>query len=118
MLKLYIDEDSMQRSLVRALRARGIDVLTALEAGMLERPDEEHLRFATEQGRVLYTFNIRDFYRLHTEYMQRNKHHAGIILAKQQHYSIGAQLRALLNLVATKAPEDMHDRVEFLSAWE
>jgi hypothetical protein len=33
------DEDSMHRSLVRALRARGVDVITALDAGMIERAD-------------------------------------------------------------------------------
>ncbi len=40
----------MRRSLVRALRARGVDVITALDAGMIEREDAEHLDYATEQG--------------------------------------------------------------------
>ncbi len=56
----------MDRDLVRALRARGVDVLTALEAGKIERADSEHLEHATVQNRVLYSFNIGDFYRLHT----------------------------------------------------
>ena len=30
-VRLYFDEDSMDRNLVRALRARGMDVSTALE---------------------------------------------------------------------------------------
>ena len=47
-IRLYIDEDSMQSALVRALQARGVDVLTALEAGMIERSDEEHLEYATK----------------------------------------------------------------------
>ena len=38
-IRLYFDEDSMHRGLVRALRARGVDVVTALEAGMIERQD-------------------------------------------------------------------------------
>jgi hypothetical protein len=42
-IRLYVDEDSMRHALVEALRARGVDVLTALEAGMIERKDEEHL---------------------------------------------------------------------------
>ncbi|WP_288034215.1 hypothetical protein [Microcystis sp. LE18-22.4A] len=32
MLTLYLDEDSMVQSLVAALRARGVDVITATEA--------------------------------------------------------------------------------------
>jgi hypothetical protein len=31
-LRLYLDEDSMRRSLVFALRSRNIDILTASEA--------------------------------------------------------------------------------------
>src|SRR5207237_7436698 len=42
-IRLYFDEDSMQHALVNALRARGIDVLTALEAHRIERSDEDHL---------------------------------------------------------------------------
>jgi ActR/RegA family two-component response regulator len=68
-IRLYIDEDSMDRALVRALRARGVDVTTALEEEMIERGDAEHLDYATAQGRVLYSFNREDFYRLHTTYL-------------------------------------------------
>lgn len=39
MFSLYLDEDSMDRELVTALRARGMDVLTATEASMIERAD-------------------------------------------------------------------------------
>ena len=60
-IRLYFDEDSMQRSLVDALRLRRIDVLTAMDAGMIARPDEEHLDFAASDGRVLYSFNASDF---------------------------------------------------------
>ncbi len=45
--RLYFDEDSMRRSLVRALRARGVDVITALDVEMIERKDVEHLDYAT-----------------------------------------------------------------------
>jgi post-segregation antitoxin (ccd killing protein) len=44
-VRLYMDEDSMDQALVRALRARGVDVKTALEEGMrdiIERPMEEN----------------------------------------------------------------------------
>jgi len=114
MMALYLDEDSMTDSLIQALRARGIDVLTALEAGMLGRSDVEQLDYAMQQGRVLFTFNRGDFYRLHTRYLTEGKSHVGIILASQQRYSIGEQLRQLLELIATKSMEDMQNSVEFL----
>ena len=47
MIRLYFDEDSMDKALVRALKARGVDVITALQEDMIEQDDEVHLRFAT-----------------------------------------------------------------------
>jgi hypothetical protein len=61
----------MDKDLMQALRARSVDVVTALEAGMIERQDEEHLEYAAAQERVLYSFNVRDFYRLHTDFWHR-----------------------------------------------
>ena len=116
-IRLYVDEDTMDQALVQALRARNVDVVTALDAGMIEREDAEHLDCATEQGRVLCTFNVRDFYRLHSEYMAQGKLHAGIILMRQQYYSVGEQMRRLLKLMASKSADEMKNWVEFLSAW-
>jgi len=116
-LRLYFDEDSMWQALVNALRARGIDVQTALDAEMTERSDEDHLTFATAQGRVLCSFNVGDFYRLHTSYTVQHKTHTGIILARQQQYSVGEHMRRLLRLLAHLTAEEMQNRVEFLSAW-
>jgi hypothetical protein len=117
-LRLYLDEDSMDQALVGALRARGVDVVTAQEAGMNERSDADHLAFAAGQGRVLCTFNIGDFYELHSAYLARDAPHAGIILVPQQRYGIGEQTRRLLRLIATVPADAMKNRVEFLSAWE
>ena len=117
-IRLYFDEDSMDRNLMLALRARGVDIVTALEVNMIHREDREHLDFATREGRVLYSFNVGDFMRLHSEYLQSGKHHAGIVLARQQHYSIGGVMRRLLELIATRSAEEMMDNVEFLSRWD
>jgi uncharacterized protein with PIN domain len=70
MFRLYFDEDSMDQALVRALRGRGVDVTSALEENMIKREDEEHLDYATQQGRVLFSFNRGDFCRLHAEYLR------------------------------------------------
>ena len=112
-IRLYFDEDSMPRALVNALRARGIDVLTALEAQRIERSDEDHLDFATAQGRVLYSFNVGDFYRLHTSYMEQNKSHAGVLL--WSYFCRGGMRRRLLQLIAHLTAIDMQNRVEFLA---
>jgi len=118
MIRLYLEEDSMRRSLVRALRARGIDVITAFDAGMIEREDREHLEYATAQGRVLYTCNVRDFSRLHRAYLDGGKSHSGMILARQERHPVAEQMRRLLKLTASMSAEEMKNRVEFLSAWD
>jgi hypothetical protein len=116
-LRLYLDEDAMDKHLIRALRARGVDVEAANEVGMVEREDEEHLEYATAQGRVLHSFNIGHFCRLHSEFLARQKPHAGIVVCRQQHYSVGEHTRRLLKLIATKAGDEMRNQLEFLSDW-
>ena len=116
-IRLYFDEDAMDKHLVRALQARGVEIVTAIDAGLIERPDEDHLAYATAQGRVLYGFNVADYYRLHTAFLAAGKTHAGIILARQQHYSEGEQMRRILKLLAAVSEQEMKNRVEFLSAW-
>jgi hypothetical protein len=46
-VRLYLDEDSMRRSLAFGLRARNVEVLTAAEANMINRQDEDHLAAAS-----------------------------------------------------------------------
>lgn len=107
----------MDGDLVRVLRSRGIDVVTATEAGMIRRKDEEHLSLATAQGRVLYSFNIRDFHEIHTEWASTGRSYAGIILAQQKRYSIGEQIRRLVRLIGSLSEEAMRNREEFLGRW-
>jgi hypothetical protein len=116
-IRLYLEEDSMTHALVRGLRARGVDVTTALEGDMIERPDEAHLIFAAEANRTLYSFNVGDFYHLHNKFIAEQREHAGLILSRQQQFTVGEQPRRLLRLIATVPAEEMKNRVEFLSAW-
>ncbi|NCJ08271.1 hypothetical protein GS597_17510 [Synechococcales cyanobacterium C] len=114
---LYIDEDSMDEDFVQALRSRNVDVLTVADVGMLNRSDEDQLAWARNNGRVIFSFNARDFYRLHTMLLERDQSHAGIILAPQQRYGLGRLIRGVLHLLNTTSAEAMQGRVEFLSNW-
>jgi hypothetical protein len=89
----------------------------SLEQGMIERPDEAHFIFAAQANRTLYSFNVGDFYHLHGKFLAENRHHAGLILSRQQQFTVGEQLRRRLKLIATVPAEEMKNRVEFLSAW-
>jgi len=65
---------------------------------------------------VLFSFNRRDFYRLHSQYLAEGKNHQGIILAKQQQYSIGQQLRKILEIVNSQSEAEMVNNIVFLSS--
>lgn len=96
----------MRHALVKVLRARGVDVLTALEAGMIERDDAEHMAYAATQGCCLFSFNVQDFYRIHADFLTEGKSHGGIILARQQVYTVGELMRRLLRLISARSAEE------------
>ena len=79
-IRLYVDEDAAAFALVEALRHRGVDVVTVLDAGMASATDEQQLVIATSQGRAIYSHNVGDFCRLHREFLVQSRQHAGIIL--------------------------------------
>jgi Domain of unknown function (DUF5615) len=116
-VRVYIDEDAMDSDLVAALRSRGVTVVTAFEAGLVGYNDEEQLSFAAASNCVLYTFNVSDFYNLHTQWLVAAREHAGIILAHQQRFSVGQQLHRILRLRSSVTASDMRNRLEFLTNW-
>ncbi|MDQ2100887.1 MAG: DUF5615 family PIN-like protein [Microcoleus sp.] len=116
-IRLYFDEDIMEKALVQALRVRDIDVMTVGETGRVGESDEAQLIWATVQGRVLYSSNIGDFCRLHNDFIAEGKSHAGIILVSQQRYSVGVKLQGILRLVGNNSAEDMVNQLEFFSKY-
>lgn len=115
-IKLYLDEDTINRRLIKALRSRDIDVLTAHEAGLVGASDQEHLDYASSIGRAVFTFNTRDFVRLHIEYVSVDRCHAGVIVSDQTH--VGVILRRLLKLLNARSAADMQGWLEYLSNWQ
>lgn len=113
-VRLYLDED-VDIALAAALRQRGVDVLTTLEAGKSQQKDDGELAFATQTGRALFTHNRRDFARLHKAMMEKGGRHTGIILSDQ--LPLGALLRRLSRLCFSLTHEEMGNRLEFLSSW-
>ena len=113
-VRLLVDEDAQHRDLAPRLRARGIDVITAAEAGLNGEPDDVVLGFAGSERRAVHTFNAGDFCRLHNEYLRQGLKHSGIIVVPSQRYSLGEQLRRLLRMIGSVSAEEMSNRLEFL----
>lgn len=114
---LYLDEDSVNRALIRALRARGMDVTNAVDEGLTALGDLEQMEHATAEGRILFTYNVGHFHSLHARLLAEGEVHAGMILAPQQRYSIGEQMRRVLRISHELSAEQMRNRAEFLSSW-
>jgi hypothetical protein len=48
-IRLYVDVDATEHAVVRALRERSMDVLTAAEIGHEQFTDDQHLAFAASE---------------------------------------------------------------------
>ena len=53
-IRFHLDENAA-RSIATGLRQRGIDVTMPSDVGLMGAADEDHLAFALEEGRVLFT---------------------------------------------------------------
>jgi hypothetical protein len=77
MARFYSNEN-MPLPVVEELRRLGHDVLTSFEAGNANRSiaDDEVLKFASSQSRIVLTLTRKHFIRLH----QSSSRHAGIVV--------------------------------------
>ena len=113
-VKFFTDED-VYGAIAAALRKAGCDAVSTPETSRLGETDESQLQWATDQQRILVTFNVAHFASLHTQWIKQDRHHAGIVVSA--HRSIGDVLRRLLHLAGTLDADAMRDRLEFLGDW-
>ncbi|MBZ0170568.1 hypothetical protein MELA_00041 [Candidatus Methylomirabilis lanthanidiphila] len=106
-IKFYADEH-VAKAVVRGLRQRGVDVLTASEARMLGASDANHLKRARSEGRVILTQDD-DFLRLHAAGVD----HSGIVYAPQQ-TPVTDIIRGLMVIHQVLDADEMHGQIEFL----
>ena len=100
--------------MVHGLRARGVDVLTTVEANRCGATDQDQLAFAIQQGRSIYTFNVGDFALLHRERLQQGIDHGGIIVVPDQRCSVGEKIRRLAGFLSKVTAEEMINRMKYL----
>lgn len=110
-VRLFLDED-VHTVLAVALRKRGHDAVHALEEKRLGLSDESQLKFATDEGRSMVTFNVGDFVRLHNRWIDEGREHPGIIVSKQ--LPVGEALRRLLALMQKETADSIRGEVRFL----
>ena len=113
--KLHLDADASQKALIEALLKYGHDVTRTPQPGLpLDADDDYQLLWATVQGRIIFTHNIRDF--IHKN--ERYPYHGGTLLAHRSSYNLTDLIRLLDRALTTTSAEEWTGHVRWLSDWE
>ena len=111
MVRLYMDEN-VRGALTRALRARGVDVLTVQEDGIDGAPDPVVLDRATQRERVLFSQDD-DLLREAAARQRRGMAFSGVVYAHQS-VSLRQCVGDLELLSLAAEPQEFQDRVRYL----
>jgi len=110
--RLHLDADASVKALVNALCERGHDVSRTPNDWMpADASDWEQLLGATAQGRVIFTFNVRDFVAL----AKKHPKHSGILLATQSRWSLAGLTDALHRALSETDEKDWRGQVRWLN---
>lgn len=83
-MKIYADEN-VEHSIVEGLRRRNVEIVSARELGHIGKPDEFHIKKASQMNAVILTHDI-DFLRIAS---RSGNSHNGIIFLRSKNISIG-----------------------------
>ena len=109
--QLFLDED-IRPLLAAILRERGYDAVGCGEVGRLGEEDPDQLAWATQEGRVLVTYNIRDYVPMASAWAAERRPHAGILVSDQLEF--GELFRRTLRFLARTDPAECPDRLFWL----
>jgi predicted nuclease of predicted toxin-antitoxin system len=112
MVRLYMDVH-IPGAIIRALRQRGVDVLTAQEDGARRFLDDQLLDRATELGRVLFTEDD-DLLAEAARRQKTGERFAGVIYIHERDLRIGACADDLQLIAEAMTPDDMVNWVQYL----
>ena len=113
-IKFFFDEH-VPKSAAKALRKLGADVLTVVQSQRVSFPDDEQLRFATAERRVVVTHD-EDYTDLATDFQIRGEEFAGVAYCHPDKYkgNVG-RLIFVLELIFTAATADeFQNHLEYL----
>jgi hypothetical protein len=107
-IRLYFDE-SVEVDVAEQMKLRGIDAVTVRDLGLRGDKDINHLRRASEMGRVLCTYDT-DFLRLHTQ----GHEHSGIAFGFHDRTTYGDWVRGLELICGVMSANEMKNHIEYL----
>ena len=102
-MRLFLDAHVSARRIATALREQH-DVRAADEERELDGWDDERLlALATEERRIMVTFNVAAFARITTEWAAAGRSHAGcLLIAGVDHAEFGLILRVIEHALPTR----------------
>ncbi len=113
--KLHLDAGASRRALCDGLTARGHDVTRTPQPDLpADASDDLQLLWATAQGRILFTHNVRDFIQMTRRYPR----HSGIALAHRESYSLAQLINFLDRMLSETQAEEWVGQVRWLSDWK
>jgi predicted nuclease of predicted toxin-antitoxin system len=77
--RFLVDED-LSPKIAQTGRGLGLDIVSVHEVGRCGRDDEDQLRWAAGEGRILVTGNRDDFIEWTVVFFQRSEPHAGVLI--------------------------------------
>lgn len=117
-MRLLLDAHISGPKVAVALRDAGYDVLSADERRSLDGwTDEELLELAAVEGRIMVTFDLKDFPLILRRWAESGRNHAGCVLVTGlDHNEFGALIRLLKRTFDQRpAEKEWIDRAVFLS---
>jgi hypothetical protein len=112
MIAFYADEN-VEGAIVRELRGRGVDIVTAEEDGYAHTADRLILDRASELGRVVFSRD-QDFLRDAKRRQAIGLGFAGVVFARKRIVSIGECIYNLEVMAVAGMAGDFEDTVWFL----
>lgn len=111
----YFFDEHLPNAAVDALRAAGADVLTIVETARVGIPDDDQLRFATADGRVMVTHD-EDYTALAAQFWASGETFAGVAYCHPLKYrgNVGGLIAALLLVHGAATADEMMNHVEYL----
>ncbi len=113
-IKFFLDEH-VSKAVAKALRKLGADVLTVVQSQRVSFPNDEQLRFATSERRVIVTHD-EDYTNLATDFQIRGEEFAGIAYCHPDKYkgNVGGLIFNLELIFRAATADDFQNHLEYL----
>ena len=116
MIVRFLADEDIDADLVHALRSRepAIDILDVKTAGLREANDAALLELASEQGRIVITYDRNTMVRHFRERLQAGLPCSGLVILPQQSAAIGVIVESLLIVWAASQAQEWRNQIAYL----